>query len=118
MNTYTRVSIVAGVLASALAIAPAAFAADQNTHPAAATRAPAVSPLSGHTSSSHNGLTCNNNWYNTYGGSTCSGNTTTKWRSHVACASQSDYTGQWHYGAGSDGFECTFSVQNSSVEWG
>ena len=78
----------------------------------------AAPALAGSGSSSHNGLTCNTSWHNTWGGASCHGDPNVKWRLHVACAFQSDYTGSWHYGPGSDGFECNFSVQSAGVQWG
>jgi len=78
----------------------------------------AAPALAGSGSSSHNGLTCNTSWHNTWGGTSCHGSPHPKSRLHVACAFQSDYSGSWHYGPGSDGFECNFSVQSASVQWG
>jgi hypothetical protein len=77
-----------------------------------------VAPQSGHSTQSHNGLTCNNWWGNTAGGTNCSGARNVKWRLRVRCAYQGDYTGSWQYGRGNDSFECNFRVQSASVEWG
>ncbi|GAA4028773.1 hypothetical protein GCM10022247_62270 [Allokutzneria multivorans] len=72
---------------------------------------------SGKTDQSMNGLTCVNEWFNTYGGTKCTGAADQMWRLHVACSTQTDYTGGWHTGPGSDGFECKFQVQTTSVEF-
>ncbi|WP_143261414.1 hypothetical protein [Allokutzneria sp. NRRL B-24872] len=76
---------------------------------------------SGRTDQSMNGLKCVNEWFNTYGGTKCAGSgaaaTEQMWRLHVACSTQTDYTGGWHTGPGSDGFECKFGVQSTSVEF-
>jgi hypothetical protein len=96
--------ITAGVIASA---------------PAASANSGVTERFSGHhTSQSRNKLTCQNSWYTTYGGTSCAGNSTQKWRLHVACQMQPNYTGGWNYGPGSDGFECSWAVDNASVEWG
>jgi hypothetical protein len=78
-----------------------------------------VSPAfaNGSTTSTVNGLTCHSTWYNTWGGTSCTGNSGQGWRLHVACEAQPDYVGEWHYGPGSDGFECDFGVQNATVQW-
>lgn len=87
--------------------------------PAASANPGATQSLSGnHTSQSRNNLTCQNSWYNTYGGTSCTGNPNQKWRLHVACQMQPDHTGIWNYGPGSDGFECSWATDNASVEWG
>ncbi len=87
--------------------------------PAASANPGAPKALSGHhTSQSRNNLTCHSSWYNTYGGTSCTGNPNQKWRLHVACQAQSDHDGLWNYGSGSDGFECWFAADNASVEWG
>ncbi|PPK62747.1 hypothetical protein V5P93_004002 [Actinokineospora auranticolor] len=114
MNIKSKaVAVLGGALITTTVLAPAAWADQEPSGPGAF--------MSGHTTQKRNGLTCENRWYNTYGGTTCSGGSgaqNVKWRVHVACAAQSDYTGPWSYGSGSGGFECNFSVQNSSVEWG
>ena len=81
----------------------------------ALTLAPAFA--SGSSSSTVNGLTCTSSWNNTWGGVNCSGDSVQGWRLHVACSFQPDFVGAWHYGPGSDGFECNFGVDNASVEW-
>jgi hypothetical protein len=87
--------------------------------PAASANSEATERFSGnHTSQSRNNLTCRNSWYNTYGGTSCAGNPNQKWRLRVACQMQPDYTGRWNYGSGSDGFQCSWAVDNASVEWG
>jgi hypothetical protein len=98
--------ITAGVVASA---------------PAASATSAVTARLSGHhtsTSQSRNNLTCINSWYNTDGGTSCTGHSAQMWRLHVACGMQRDHTGLWNYGSGSDGFECHWNVNNASVEWG
>jgi hypothetical protein len=87
--------------------------------PAASANPGATQSLSGHhTSQSRNGLTCHSSWYNNYGGTSCTGNPNQKWRLHVACQMQPDHDGVWNYGAGSDGFECSWAIDGASVEWG
>jgi hypothetical protein len=96
--------IAAGVLVSA---------------PAASANSTMIERFSGnHTSQSRNGLTCRNSWYDTYGGTSCAGNPNQKWRLHVACQMQPDHKGVWNYGPGSDGFQCSWAIDNASVEWG
>src|SRR3979411_2816325 len=77
---------------------------------------------SGSSATSRNGLTCPRKGYNTLRQTNCTGSSSAagrqKWRLHVACAFQGDYTGPWNQGPGSDGFECNFSVQNANVQWG
>src|SRR5262249_21715736 len=68
--------------------------------------APAASANSGmaerfsgkHTSQSKNDLTCRNAWYHTYGGTSCEGNPTQRWRLRVSCQMQSEHKGVWNYG--------------------
>jgi hypothetical protein len=67
---------------------------------------------------SRRGTLRNRWWGNTAGGTNCSGHRNVKWRLHVACAYQGDYTGSWQYGPGSDSFECNFGVQSAGVQWG
>lgn len=86
---------------------------------AVAVIAPTPAAVSGkHATQSLNGLTCQNSWYNTYGGTTCEGNSQQKWRLHITCQMQSSHTGTWNYGPGEDGYECTFAIKNASVQWG
>jgi hypothetical protein len=87
--------------------------------PAASANSGATEHFSGnHTSQSRNGLTCRNAWYDTYGGTSCAGNAAQKWRLRVTCQMQPDHKGVWNYGSGSDGYECTWGINNASVEWG
>lgn len=86
---------------------------------AAAVAAPAPAAASGkHTTKSSNGLTCRSSWYNTYGGTRCTGNSSQRWRLHVTCQWESDYNGSWSWGPGEDGYECTFGITSASVTWG
>ena len=86
---------------------------------AAAVVAPAPAATSGkHASQSLNGLTCRSSWYNTYGDTTCTGNSQQKWRLHVTCQMQGDHKGTWNYGPGSDAFECSWGITSAGVIWG
>ncbi|MGH3871296.1 MAG: hypothetical protein ACRDSR_07240 [Pseudonocardiaceae bacterium] len=71
-----------------------------------------------HTTQSTNGLECRSSWYRTYGGTSCTGNSSQRWRLHITCRMQSDHKGAWYWGRGSDGFECTFGITSASVIWG
>lgn len=77
--------------------------------------APAMA--SGKGTSRRNGLTCNTSWKNTWGGVNCHGDSTQRWRMHVACGFQPDHVGTWHQGRGTDAYECNFSVEGVDVEW-
>jgi hypothetical protein len=79
--------------------------------------APASASSGHHIWQTDNALSCESSWYNTFGGTTCTGNPHQGWRLHVKCWGQGSYTGPWNWGAGSDGFECTWSVTHASVEW-
>lgn len=88
---------------------------------AAAVVAPAPAAASGkHVTQSLNGLTCRSSWYNTYGGTKCTGDPDSpqKWRLRVNCQMQSDHKGPWNYDEGSDGYECSFGITGAGVEWG
>jgi hypothetical protein len=111
MRTKLVLAAVAGTLSLAAVLAPAA---------SASTVTPTtVSPASGSSTQSHNGLTCHNQWFNTAGSTTCTGNApNVKWRQHVSCQFQGDHTGPWEFGAGSESFECNFGITGVSVQWG
>ncbi len=103
---------VASAVATMIAVIILVSAQTANANPAKINR------LSGHhTSQSKNNLTCRNSWYNTFGGTSCTGSSNQKWRLRVACQAQSDHKGPWNFGAGSDGFECNWGVSKASVEW-
>lgn len=87
--------------------------------PAASANSGATRAVSGHhVSQSRNNLTCRSSWYNTYGGTSCTGNPNQRWRLHVTCQMQPGHKGVWNYGTGSDGYECAWAITNASVEWG
>lgn len=76
--------------------------------------------LLGSSTQSKGGLTCNNSWGSKQGSTSCTGSRGrgVKWRLRVRCSLQSDYTGPWNFGPGSDAFGCTIGVQSASVVWG
>lgn len=100
MNKHLRNLLVAGVLASGLMLAHVALATD------------------GGSDQRRDGLTCHNTWSGKTGRTQCSGARGVKWRLRVRCSWQSDYTGPWNYGPGSDSFTCNRGVQSAGVVWG
>lgn len=98
MKSRMRFVLATGVLASILSLALVAFA--------------------GESYQSKDGLTCHNKWSGDNGSTKCKGTNTVKWRLRVRCKWQSDYTGPWNHGPGSDAFKCNHGAQSAGVQWG
>lgn len=98
MYNKARFAVLSGVLALSTVLASDALADGSSTQ-------------------ARGGLTCRNSWGKTKGSTRCTGSRSARWRLHVACQAQPDYDGAWQRGPGSDSFECTFRVQNASVQW-
>lgn len=74
--------------------------------------------VSGSSTQSRGGLTCNNQWFNTLGKTNCTGSGSQQWRLKLTCQFQGDIYGNWQFGPGSDQNECNFRVSGASINWG
>jgi hypothetical protein len=114
MRILTKATLVASTIA-ATTIGASLPATAEATTPATADNEIAI--LAGSSTQSRNGLTCNNQWFNTLGKTNCTGNNSQEWRLKLTCQFQGDIYGTWQQGPGSDQNECTFRVTGASVQW-
>lgn len=113
MNTLTRAAVVAATIAAA-GIGASLPATAEITPQAADNK---MTIMAGSSTQSRNGLTCNNQWFDTLGKTNCTGNSSQEWRLKLTCQFQGDIRGSWQQGPGSDQNECNFRVTGASVEW-
>ncbi|MET1071949.1 MAG: hypothetical protein ABWY11_04800 [Umezawaea sp.] len=107
-----------------LAVMLAAAATGTAASPASASvSSPAIAAdpiqtMSGSSTQSRSGLTCNNQWYNTLGKTNCTGTGSQRWRLKLTCQLQGDIYGTWQNGRGSDQNECNIRISSASIQWG